>query len=100
MVNNLMLDKFVKVICDVDCEWREISPRYRVYVNDELFTERTWIWRQSYLEEMLQISAPPGLYYIRFELLNSEPSRLATCNMRVESGDARIVDGNIVEILP
>ena len=52
-----MTKKFVRVVSDVYCTWEGLAPTYRVYVNDELFTERTWIWTQDYLEEMLQIQA-------------------------------------------
>ena len=47
-----MSKKFVRVLADVDCEWEGLMPSYRVYVNDELFAERTWRWTDSYLEEM------------------------------------------------
>jgi hypothetical protein len=39
-----MSKKFVRVLADVDCEWEGLMPSYRVYVNDELFAERTWRW--------------------------------------------------------
>jgi hypothetical protein len=40
-----------------------------VYVNNELFNERTWVWREQYLEEFLQIWAGPGKYELRWELV-------------------------------
>jgi hypothetical protein len=52
--------KFVRVVADVDCEWEGWNPVYRVYVNDELFAERTWRWTDCYLEENLQIRSEPG----------------------------------------
>ena len=55
-----MNKKFVRVLADIKCEWEGLDPIYRVYVNEELFAERTWIWGDSYLEEMLQIEAMPG----------------------------------------
>ena len=65
-----MQTHFVQVDCDVDCEWDQESPRYRAYVNDELFAERTWIWQNEYLRECLQISAPAGLYKIHYRLVD------------------------------
>ena len=65
--------EFVSAVCDVHIKWKGgPPPRYRCYVNDELFTERTWIWTDQYLEENLQIQAEPGHYVVRFELLDSE----------------------------
>ena len=60
---------FIAVVCHVFCEWEGDPPNYRVYVNDELFTERTWIWDDEYLEELLQIYAPPGKYNITYKLV-------------------------------
>lgn len=89
-----MKPEFVTVLTDVYCKWGAVSPRYRVYVNDELFAERTWIWRDVYLEEMLQINAPPGQYKIRYELVEGfdQEAGLKTRNMRVEHGPGRILD--------
>ena len=78
--------KFVQVCMDIDIAWLDKPPRYRVYVNDELFTERTWIWREHYLEEMLQIEAPPGHYQIKVELVEPELGELKVRNMRIEKG--------------
>ena len=46
------------VICvDVSVDWQGDPPNYRVYVGDEMFTERTWIWQEQYLEEMLVVNS-------------------------------------------
>lgn len=95
-----MGSKFVEVLCDVDCEWSEKNPVYRVFVNGELFTERTWIWRNFYLEEILQIYAPPGRYPLRFELIDPNLESLSVTNVRVKEGNAKIVDSSVLEILP
>ena len=88
MLNNLMQLQFVKIIVDVYCKWSEQPPVYRAYVNNELFTERTWIWKNQYLEEEFQIRAAPGVYDIRYELVNSPGAGLKTRNMRVVDGSA------------
>ena len=90
--------KFVRVLCDVHCDWEGLPPVYRVYVNDELFTERTWIWNDVYLEELLQIEAEPGKYYIRYELVPPHLARLTVENTRVEHGPASIKGGNVLRI--
>jgi hypothetical protein len=89
---------FVRVICDVFCKWDDTSPVYRCYVNDELFAERTWIWRDIYLEENLQIEAVPGQYPIRFEFVEEVGARLKVKNIRVDHGPGRIINNSIVEI--
>lgn len=87
--------KFVRVLADVDCEWEGWNPVYRVYVNDELFAERTWRWTDAYLEENLQISAEPGTYDLRWELVAPHLANLKVQRLRVEHGPARIIDGKL-----
>ena len=90
--------EFVQVVCDVDCKWEGLSPAYRAYVNDELFAERTWIWSDHYLEELFQISAPPGKYHIRFELVQPCLAELTVTNMRVIYGPGRMKSGGLLKI--
>jgi hypothetical protein len=68
---------------DVSVSWQGKPPSYRVYVNDEMFTERTWIWQEEYLEEMLQISAPPGEYQLRWELVPPATGKITVKNLRI-----------------
>ena len=93
-----MSAKFVQVAFDIDCTWDSTTPIYRVYVNRELFTERTWIWRNEYLEEMLQISAEPGKYSISFELVDPESGAITVTNPRVIQGAARIYPNHTLVI--
>jgi hypothetical protein len=93
-----MNKKFVRVLCDVHCDWEGLPPVYRVYVNDELFAERTWIWNNVHLEELLQINAEPGKYHIRHELVPPHLATLRVENMRVELGEAHIKGTNILRI--
>jgi hypothetical protein len=69
-----------------------------VYVDDELFTERTWRWQDAYLEEMIQIEAEPGEYVITYELVDCSSATLHVSNMRVDYGPGRI-KGNLLKIL-
>ena len=89
---------FVRVLADVDCEWEGLMPSYRVYVNDELFAERTWRWTDCYLEEMLQIQALPGEYNLRWELIPPHLACLKVKNVRVEHGPAIITKNNTLRI--
>jgi hypothetical protein len=72
---------------------------YRVYVNDELFTERTFDWQKEYLEEVIQIEAEPGDYDITYELLPPHLATLKVSNMRVEYGPGTIPEQNKLRIL-
>ena len=75
------------VICaDVSVDWQGDPPNYRVYVGDEMFTERTWIWQEQYLEEMLVVNAPPGKYNLRWELFPPAQGKIEVTNIRIEHG--------------
>lgn len=93
-----MNKKFVRVLADVHCDWEGLNPIYRVYVNEELFAERTWRWTDSYLEEMLQIEAPPGKYTLRWELVPPHLAQLKVENIRVDHGPANIKNNELLRI--
>ena len=87
----------MRVLADVDCKWEGLNPIYRVYVNDELFAERTWSWTDEYLQEMLQIEAEPGEYTIRFDLVPPHLAQLKVDNVRVDFGPGT-VENNVLRI--
>jgi hypothetical protein len=93
-----MQSQFVIVNCDIYCKWTGPYPVYRVYVNNELFTERTWIWQDVYLEEALQIQAPVGKYTIQVELVNTEHAAVSVRNLRIGHGPAIITRDGLVQI--
>lgn len=90
--------KFVRVLADVDCNWEGLYPNYRVYVNNELFAERTWRWDDMYVEELLQIDAAAGDYQLRWELVPPHLAELTVKNIRVEHGPAT-VENNVLRIM-
>ena len=87
----------VTVTCDVTAKVHAQPFRYRVYVNNELFAERTWIWQGVYLEEILPIVAPVGIYPIRFETVDPENGRIKVRNHRtdIEALQDRIAKLNV-----
>ena len=89
---------FVRVLADVDCEWEGLNPIYRVFVNDQLFAERTWAWTTEYLEELLQIEAEPGEYTLSWQLVSPHLAKLQVNNVRVEHGPGEIIDNQILRI--
>jgi len=94
-----MQTEFVMAVCDVYVKWKQGDPpRYRCYVNDELFTERSWIWHDRYLEEHIPIQAEPGNYNIRYELVDPEYARIKVHNLRVITGPGMVDDQGCVHI--
>ncbi len=94
-----MSKKFVRVLADVYCEWEGLDPVYRVYVNNELFAERTWCWTDSYLEEMLEIEAMPGNYHLQWKLVPPHLAQLTVKNIRVDYGPGNIKNNELLRIL-
>lgn len=84
-----MVTNTVIVTCDVHMEYTGEHPVYRLYVGDELFTERTWIWTNDYLNECITLEAPYGLYPITYELLPHPNAQLTVKNQKIVSGPAR-----------
>ena len=93
-----MQPEFVMAQCDVYCKWSGEPPRYRCFVNDELFIERTWIWHKEYLEESIQINAPPGKYQVRYELVDTANAAIKVRNLRIGTGPAIITPQGQVQI--
>ena len=79
----------VVVKADVSVDWQGDPPGYRIYVGNEMFTERTWIWQEQYLEERLVVNAPPGKYNLRWELVPPAQGKIEVKNIRIEHGADR-----------
>lgn len=62
---------------------------YRLYVGNELFTERTWIWTSAHLSEEIVLEAPYGLYPIKYELLPHPDAELTVLDAKVVQGPGR-----------
>lgn len=90
---------FVQVACDIRIDWHSKLPRYRTFVNDELFTERVVnLNTNQYIEEIFQIQANPGTYNLKVELLTPNTATLQANNYRVLQGNAK-VDNNVLTII-
>ena len=79
-----MTAQHVLVRCDVYCDWQDQPPSYRLWVGDELFTERTYIWQEQFLEEAIPVYAEPGDYEIRYELVPPSTGTITVKNMRID----------------
>jgi hypothetical protein len=90
--------QFVKALFDLECDWEGLPPTYRIYVNDELFTERTFDFVDQYLVEMLQIEAPPGTYQVRIEPQKPCLAKFSTKNHRVSDGTGHWLDEHTLVI--
>ena len=89
--------KDILVQVDLHCKWERTPPMYRLYVNDELFSERNYIWQAGeYLRENLVLNAPAGNYKIRIETPINFNFKLR--NLRCTHGEAQIIDNETFRI--
>ena len=86
----------VVVRADVSVEWQGDPPNYRVYVGSEMFTERTFIWQDKYLVEIIPIVAEPGDYIITYELHGA--GQLTATNPQILNGSAEFVNQTTLRI--
>jgi len=92
-----MSKQSVQISYDVHCDWAGPPPRYRLYVENELFVERTFNFVQSYLNEVIPIDAEPGDYVIKYEMIDAN-GHIAANNPQVISGPAEFIAHNVVRI--
>jgi hypothetical protein len=61
---------------DVYCNDSDGSPAYRVYVDDDLLTERTWSWPsfEIFVKEQLVVDIDPGFHKVRIENIGRNQS--------------------------
>ena len=93
------MKKDVSVTADVYCRWSGPPPVYRLYVRDELFCERTFVWSDGYLTECLHVNAEPGDYRLRYETFTEGTASIVVKNLRVTHGaDTAHIQNNILRI--
>lgn len=58
-----------KITVDVYASWADTPPRYRVYVDNELMTERDFIWpgHDIYIRENIMVNLQPGTHSLKVE---------------------------------
>jgi len=94
------MKKDVSVTADVYCTWSGSPPIYRLYVNNELFTERTYIWQGGYLTECFYVTAEPGEYRLRYETVSDDVANITVKNLRVSYGNnTAYIQDNILRII-
>lgn len=95
-----MEKRFVQVESNIHIDWSgNRAPVYRLYVNDELFTERVWRWRNCSLDELIQIEAVPGKYRIKYELVQPHNACISVTEMKIVQGPGKIKGDNMLRIL-
>jgi hypothetical protein len=70
---------------NVHCYYSGTNPRYRVYVDTDLITERTFVWREDqYIEETVIIEAPAGTHRLRVENVDPALGTFSVENIKLD----------------
>ena len=91
-INTCVDTTFVKLNVDLKCQWEGLEPDYRIYIDDEMFTERTYRWEDPfYLREILQVEAETDrVYWVRLEPVGPQLSTFRFKNPQVEYCDKKV----------
>ena len=95
----------IVVGCDIHILWQGETPRYRVWVENQMFQERQFTWDSCYIEEHYAMHCNQGKipgevrhYQVRHELLDVEQATMIVNNWRIMSGDATIDQQGLVSV--
>ena len=76
---------------------RNHDPRYRLYINDELFSERCYRFESDmYLTEQLFVTKKEGTYRIRIESISDFTYKLR--NLRCKYGTAQVINDEVFKL--
>lgn len=75
---------------DVWCKYNGAPPTYRVYVDDELMTERTFVWNSTnnYIREHIEVLVDRGVHELRIENCGGNHVEFITNNIMVNGKPA------------
>lgn len=64
--------KEVAISIDVYCDWMGQPEPYRIYVDNDLLTERTYLWNNpgQFVRENIIVFLEPGEHTVRVEPVN------------------------------
>ena len=94
-----VLDNAVQMRIDVHHKHigRNGEPRYRLYINDELFSERCYRFESDmYLTEQLFVTKKEGTYRIRIESISDFTFKLR--NLRCKYGTAQVINDEVFKL--
>jgi hypothetical protein len=91
-MNTSHLLKTVEVQFDLYCHWSHNAPTYRVYVDDDLITERSFVWQgyKNYIRENFAIAVKHGEHSIRIENISPNTAKFTVKRVRVDERDTDV----------
>jgi hypothetical protein len=83
--------KEYNITVDVYAHWGERPPRYRIYMDKDLLTEREFIWNgaDTYIKEHIIVNLEPGAHALKIEHINNAGT-LQTKNVTVNGSPSSL----------
>lgn len=77
----------LRIEVDVLCDWQSEPQAYRLYINNDLYTERTYIWRNpnQWVREILVAQLESGQHTIKVQSVNSEFNGFRLANFAIDN---------------
>ena len=91
-----MQDLVIEV--DILCEWQTEPQAYRLYINDDLYTERTYIWHNpnEWVREMLVAELTAGEHSIKILPVNNEFPGFKSANFAINDKPQDLENGKFL----
>jgi len=82
--------KTVRIRFNLLCKWETIPPVYRLYFNDELLTERNYLWendagRKEAVDEVIFVDVADGVHEIKIEKIGPTLGIFQIRNVRIDN---------------
>ena len=86
--------KEVSISFNLYCKWDIIPPVYRIYVDGDLLTERTYIWKntEQYVKENILVSLEPGIHSLDVIHLNSGFNKFKFYNLKINDAPVALTN--------
>ena len=78
------------ITVDVYASGGDVHPRYRVYVDNDLLTERDFIWpaHEIYIKENIEVNLTAGKHSVRVEQVGTN-GKIHTKNVTVDGASSK-----------
>lgn len=78
------------ITVDVYASGGDVQPRYRVYVDNDLLTERDFIWpaHEIYIKENIEVNLTAGKHSVRVEQVGTN-GKIHTKNVTVDGASSK-----------
>jgi len=86
----------IEIRAEIRCMYSYNNPSYRVYVDGDLITERSWVWNHenTLIEEQMWVNIEPGHHEIRvFSADNPRSTRFRIGTVCVNGRPVHVQEG-------